>query len=29
MSVIDRYDSTPEGAHPNDLNYSVLVLWAL
>lgn len=29
MSVIDRYDSTPEGARPNDLNYSFLMLWAL
>jgi hypothetical protein len=28
-SVIDRYDSTPEGARPNDLNYSLLMLWAL
>jgi putative salt-induced outer membrane protein YdiY len=29
MSVIDRYDSTPDGARPNDLNYSALVLWSL
>jgi putative salt-induced outer membrane protein YdiY len=28
-SVIDRYDSTPEGARPNDLNYSLLMLWSL
>jgi len=28
-SVIDRYDSTPDGARPNDLNYSLLMLWAL
>jgi putative salt-induced outer membrane protein YdiY len=27
LSVIDRYDSTPEGARPNDLDYSTLLLW--
>jgi hypothetical protein len=27
FSVIDRYDSTPQGARPNDLDYSTLVLW--
>jgi hypothetical protein len=27
LSVIDRYDSTPQGAKPNDLDYSTLVLW--
>jgi putative salt-induced outer membrane protein YdiY len=27
FSVIDRYDSTPEGARPNDLDYSTLLLW--
>jgi putative salt-induced outer membrane protein YdiY len=27
LSVIDRYDSTPEGAKPNDLDYSTLLLW--
>ncbi len=27
LSMIDRYDSTPEGARPNDLDYSMLVLW--
>jgi hypothetical protein len=27
LSVIDRYDSTPEGARPNDLDYSTLILW--
>ena len=27
LSVIDRYDSTPEGARPNDLDYSTLVIW--
>ncbi|MEQ8787828.1 MAG: DUF481 domain-containing protein [Pirellulaceae bacterium] len=28
-SVLNRYDSTPEGARPNDLNYSLLMLWSL
>jgi putative salt-induced outer membrane protein YdiY len=28
LSVIDRFDSTPHGARPNDLDYSTLVLWA-
>jgi len=27
LSVIDRYDSTPQGARPNDLDYSTLILW--
>ncbi len=27
FSVIDRYDSTPHGAKPNDLDYSTLVIW--
>jgi putative salt-induced outer membrane protein YdiY len=27
LSVIDRYDSTPAGARPNDLDYSTLVIW--
>ncbi|HJN12469.1 MAG TPA: DUF481 domain-containing protein [Pirellulaceae bacterium] len=27
MSMQDRYDSTPNGARPNDINYSVLLLW--
>ena len=27
FSVIDRYDATPQGALPNDLDYSTLVLW--
>jgi putative salt-induced outer membrane protein YdiY len=27
LSVIDRYDSTPNGRKPNDLNYSLLLLW--
>jgi putative salt-induced outer membrane protein YdiY len=27
LSVIDRYDSTPNGVHPNDLDYSAVLLW--
>lgn len=27
LSAISRYDSTPNGAKPHDLNYSALVLW--
>jgi hypothetical protein len=27
LSIIDRYDRTPEGARPNDLDYSTLLLW--
>ncbi len=27
FSIIDRYDATPQGAFPNDLDYSTLVLW--
>ncbi|MGV3606064.1 MAG: DUF481 domain-containing protein [Planctomycetaceae bacterium] len=27
FSLIDRYDSTPSGAKPNDLDYSTLLLW--
>jgi putative salt-induced outer membrane protein YdiY len=29
VSVIDRYDSTPGGAKHNDIDYAVLLLWAL
>jgi putative salt-induced outer membrane protein YdiY len=29
VSVNDRYDSTPHGRRPNDLNYSMLLLWKL
>ncbi|MBX3433873.1 MAG: DUF481 domain-containing protein [Pirellulales bacterium] len=29
VSVIDWYDSTPDGASPNTLNYAVLLIWAL
>jgi len=28
VGVIDRYDSTPNGAEPNDLDYSAVLLWA-
>lgn len=28
VAVIDRYDSTPHGAKPNDLDYSTLLIWA-
>lgn len=28
LSIIDRYDSTPQGARPNDLDYSTLLLWS-
>lgn len=27
LSVLDRYDSTPNGARPNDLDYSAVLLW--
>ena len=27
LSIIDRYDSTPQGARPNDLDYSTLLIW--
>ena len=29
VSVIDRYDSTPEGAIPNNLDYAVLLIWGI
>lgn len=29
LSLIDRYDSTPEGAVPNNLDYAVLMIWKL
>lgn len=29
FSVIDRYDSTPNGALANDVDYSVLLIWTL
>jgi hypothetical protein len=28
LSIIDRYDNTPHGRRPNDLNYAALMLWA-
>lgn len=28
LSIIDRYDSTPQGARPNDVDYSTLLLWS-
>jgi hypothetical protein len=28
LGVIDRYDNTPQGRKPNDLNYSALMLWS-
>lgn len=29
ISVVDRYDSTPNGVEPNELNYAVLLIWGL
>ena len=29
LSVNDRYDSTPNGRQPNDVNYALLLLWKL
>lgn len=29
LGIIDRYDSTPNGLIPNDLNYSLMLLWKL
>jgi hypothetical protein len=29
LSVIDRHDSTPDGAEPNNLDYAVLLIWRL
>jgi putative salt-induced outer membrane protein YdiY len=29
FSLIDRYDSTPEGTSPNNLDYAVLMIWKL
>jgi putative salt-induced outer membrane protein YdiY len=29
FSVVDRYDSTPNGVQPNELNYSALLIWGL
>lgn len=29
VSILDRYDSTPNGAERNDLNYALLLLWKM
>ncbi|MDC0934930.1 DUF481 domain-containing protein [Pirellulales bacterium] len=29
FSLVDRYDSTPNGAVPNNLDYAALLIWAL
>jgi len=29
LSVLDRYDSTPNGVEPNELNYAALLIWGL
>jgi putative salt-induced outer membrane protein YdiY len=29
LSLIDRYDSTPDGAKPNSFDYAVLLIWGL
>lgn len=29
LGLLDRYDSTPNGLRPNDLDYSLLLLWEL
>jgi len=29
LSLLDRYDSTPNGREPNDVDYAVLLLWKL
>ena len=29
LSVLDRYDSTPNGVQPNELNYAALIIWGL
>jgi putative salt-induced outer membrane protein YdiY len=29
LSVVDRYDSTPHGVQPNELNYAALLIWGL
>jgi len=29
FAIIDRYDSTPNGADPNEINYSVLLIWGI
>jgi putative salt-induced outer membrane protein YdiY len=29
LAINDQYDSTPDGSVPNDLNYSMMLLWKL
>ena len=29
IGIVDRYDSTPNGAEANDLTYSLLLLWKI
>jgi putative salt-induced outer membrane protein YdiY len=29
FSILDRYDSTPNGVQPNELNYAALLIWGL
>ena len=29
FSVVDRYDSTPNGFNPNEVNYSALLIWGI
>ena len=29
FSLVDRYDSTPNGVQPNEVNYSALLIWGL
>lgn len=29
LSLVNRYDSTPDGAAPNNLDYAVLLIWSL
>ncbi len=29
FSIIDRYDSTPNGVDPNEINYAVLLIWGI
>ncbi len=29
LSVVDRYDSTPDGVDPNNLDYAVLLIWGI
>ena len=29
ISLVDRYDSTPNGAEPHDLNYGLVLLWSI